>query len=395
MIGGYPLQIVASSVVSGSQSWVLLAIPSFVFAGRLMERCGMSKALVELARAMVGWLPGGLGMSVIAVAYLFSDLCGSVVAEISTLSTALMRPLSEAGYSRSDSASLMGAGASMGMLVPPAIFMIVISSVTNTSAIALFLAGFIPAALMAFLLCLVVLARAMLSGWPRDTSPSVVKLAHAFRDALVPLFVPVIIFGGLYGGAFTTTEAGAVVALYAILAARFYYRTVSWLQIGEIGYESGLLTAAVVFLTATATIFQYLLGVTHVPTLLGDLLRPLQAYPSLFLIGVSIISMIIGMALEGLPAAVLFVPITFPIAMRLHIDPVHFCIVQTAAVGIGLFMPPLGIGMLVALRFAEIPMSKYFNNYWPYAITLLAGLLLMIFFPQISLFLPRSAGFIR
>src|SRR5712671_5374202 len=144
-IGGYDVQVLSSSMVSGSQSWVLLAIPAFVFSGGLMERCGMSHALVEFARSLVGWVRGGLGMSVIVVAYFFSDICGSKMAEVSALGSALMPPLTRAGYDRRDSASLIAAGTAMGMLVPPAIFMIVIAQVTNTSAVALFVAGFIPA----------------------------------------------------------------------------------------------------------------------------------------------------------------------------------------------------------------------------------------------------------
>ena len=151
-IGGYPMQQLSSALVSGSQSWVLLAIPAFVFAGNLMERCGMSHALVELARALIGWVKGGLGMSVIVVAYFFSDICGSKMAEVSALGSALMPPLTKAGYDRRDSASLIAAGTAMGMLVPPAIFMIVIAQVTNTSAVALFVAGFVPA--MVIMLCL-------------------------------------------------------------------------------------------------------------------------------------------------------------------------------------------------------------------------------------------------
>ena len=143
--GGYPLQQLGSTLVGASQSWVLLAIPSFVFAGSIMERCGMSNALVELARAMVGWLRGGLGMSVIVVSYFFSDICGSKMAEVSALGSALVPPLKRAGYRAEDAASLISAGTAMGMLVPPAIFMIVISAVTNQSAVTLFLAGFVPA----------------------------------------------------------------------------------------------------------------------------------------------------------------------------------------------------------------------------------------------------------
>src|SRR5260370_39654003 len=145
-LGGFPLQMLPSSLVSGSQNWVLLAIPAFIFAGTLMERCGMSHALVDLARALVGWLRGGLGMSVIVVSYFFSDICGSKMAEVSALGSTLMPPLTRAGYRPEDSASLICSGTAMGMLGPPAIFMIVLGEVTNTSLVALFLPRFIPAA---------------------------------------------------------------------------------------------------------------------------------------------------------------------------------------------------------------------------------------------------------
>src|SRR3981189_776394 len=170
-IGGYDMQVLASSMVSGSQSWVLLAIPAFVFAGGLMEKCGMSHALVDFARALVGWVKGGLGMSVIVVAYFFSDICGSKMAEVSALGSTLMPPLTKAGYKREDSASLIAAGTAMGMLVPPAIFMIVIAQVTNTSAVALFLAGFIPAATIMVCLMILVYLRRRKNPWPGARKP--------------------------------------------------------------------------------------------------------------------------------------------------------------------------------------------------------------------------------
>src|SRR5216684_8558588 len=247
-IGGYDMQVLSSSMVSGSQSWVLLAIPAFVFAGGLMEKCGMSHALVDFARALVGWVKGGLGMSVIVVAYFFSDICGSKMAEVSALGSTLMPPLTKAGYKPADSASLIAAGTAMGMLVPPAIFMIVIGQVTNTSVVALFLAGFIPAAIIGLCLCFLVAIQAHLLGWPKDTRPSWNFLLRAAREALVPMVVPVVILGGFYLGAFTATEAGAVVAFYSFCAARFYYRNVSWREMVNIAYDSALLSAAVVFL---------------------------------------------------------------------------------------------------------------------------------------------------
>jgi tripartite ATP-independent transporter DctM subunit len=395
LVGGYPLQQLPSALVSSSQSWVLLAIPAFVFAGNLMERCGMSHALVELARAMVGWVRGGLGMSVIVVAYFFSDICGSKMAEVSALGSSLMPPLTKAGYDRRDSASLIAAGTAMGMLVPPAIFMIVIAQVTNTSAVALFVAGFVPALVMMVCLMAVVYLRARIYDWPIDSKPSLKRLGEASAHAAVPLVVPFVILGGFIFGIITATEAGAVVAGYAFLAAKLYYRNVTWREMGKIAYDSAILTAAVVFLLAVASIYQYLMGVSGVPRMLADVLGPLKSHPWLFLMGTAFITVLFGMVLEGLPAAVVLIPVVFPIAEAMGIDPIHFNIVQTAAVGIGLFLPPMGVGLLMALRFADLSVAEHFRTYVPYLLALGAGLILIICIPEISLTLPRIAGLIK
>jgi len=394
-LGGYPMQMLPSSLVSGSQNWVLLAIPCFVFAGSLMERCGMSHALVDLARALVGWLRGGLGMSVIVVSYFFSDICGSKMAEVSALGSTLMPPLKLAGYRPEDGASLIAAGTAMGMLVPPAIFMIVIGEVTNVSVVALFLAGFIPAATIGLCLCILVLIQAHLLNWPKDSRPSLAFLLRAGRAAIVPMVIPVVILGGFYLGVFTATEAGAVVAFYSVIAARFYYKNVSFRDMIGIAYDSALLTAAVVFLLAVASVFQYLMGVSGAPALLGEILRPLESSHWLFLLGVALMTMAFGMVLEGLPAAVVLIPVVFPIAVKIGINPIHFDIVQTAAVGIGLFLPPMGVGLLMALRFAEVSVGQHAKRYWPYVLALLCGLMLIICIPELSLLIPRSAGFVR
>ena len=395
LAGGYPLQQLGSTMIAASQSWVLLAIPSFVFAGSLMERAGMSNSLVELARAMVGWLRGGLGMSVIVVSYFFSDICGSKMAEVSALGSALVPPLKRAGYRAEDAASLIAAGTAMGMLVPPAIFMIVIAAVTNQSAVALFLAGFIPAATIGACLCVLVMIQAHVMGWPKDTRFEFRRLLRASRDAAVPMVIPVVILGGFYMGAFTATEAGAIVALYSLLAAKFYYRNVTWREVFELACDAGVLTGVVIYLLAVASIFQYLMGLSGMPDFLGWALGPLESSRWLFLTGVALMTLVFGMLLEGLPAAVVLIPVVFPIAMKIGIHPVHFDIVQTAAVGIGLFTPPLGVGLLMALRFAEVSVWQHARTYWPYLLALLAGLLLIICIPELSLLLPRKAGLIR
>ena len=355
----------------------------------------MSHALVDFARALVGWVKGGLGMSVIVVAYFFSDICGSKMAEVSALGSTLMPPLTKAGYKPADSASLIAAGTAMGMLVPPAIFMIVIAQVTNTSAVALFLAGFVPAATIMVCLMVLVYLRAREYDWPVDSKPSAAVLFTSAKGAAVPMVIPVVILGGFFLGVFTATEAGAVVAGYAFLAARFYYKNVSYRQMAKLAYDSAILTAAVVFLLAVASVFQYLMGVSGVPAMLADVLGPLKTMPWLFLLATALITMLFGMVLEGLPAAVVLIPVVFPIAEKMGIDPIHFNIVQTAAVGIGLFLPPMGVGLLMALKFANLTVGQHWRTYMPYVGALMIGLMLIILFPQLSLFLPKLAGLIK
>src|SRR5215475_1237173 len=338
-LGNFSLQKMPSALVAGSQSWVLLAVPTFVFAGALMERCGMSYALVNLARGLVGWVRGGLGMSVVLSEYFFSGISGSTIADVSAIGSMLTPPMLRAGYKPEHAASLVASATAMGILVPPAIFMIVLGQIMDTSVVAILL--------------------------------------------------------GFFFGAFTATEAGALVAAYAIAAALLYYRNVTVRQMWGLLHETALLTAAVIFLLAVASIYQFLMGMLGVPAMLGEVLRPLESTPWLFLLAVSVLVMLFGMVLEGLPAAVVLIPVVFPIAKQIGIHPVHFATVLTAAVGIGLFLPPIGVGLLMALRFADISVARHFKVYWPYLLSLFVGLLILIIFPELTLFLPRRAGLVR
>ncbi len=395
LIGNFSLQKLPSSLVAGTQHWVLLAIPTFVFAGNLMERCGMSYALVSLARVLVGWVRGGLGMSVVLAEYFFSGISGSTIADVSAIGSMLTPPMLRAGYKPEHAVSLVASATAMGILVPPAIFMIVLGQITDTSVVGIFLGGFIPAAVTAACLMAVIFVQAHRLGWPKDERPTWPKFVEAGKASLVPLVVPIVIVLGFFFGVFTATEAGALVAAYAMAAALFYYKNVTWREMLALLYESALLTAAVIFLLAVASIYQFLMGMLGVPGMLGEVLGPLQSTPWLFLLAVSLIVIMFGMVLEGLPAAVILVPVVFPIAKQIGIHPVHFNIVLTAAVGIGLFLPPIGVGLLMALRFANITVGQHFKAYWPYLAALVLGLLLIILFPGLTLFLPRSAGLIR
>lgn len=395
LVGDFSLQKLPSSLVAGSQSWVLLAIPTFIFAGNLMEKCGMSYALVDLARALIGWVRGGLGMSVVLAEYFFSGISGSTIADVSAIGSMLTPPMLRAGYKPEHAVSLVASASAMGILVPPAIFMIVLGQVTDTSVVGIFLGGFLPAAVTALCLMVVVFGQAHRLQWPKDRRPTKAEFAVAFRASIVPLVVPIVIVLGFYFGVFTATEAGALVAAYAVGAAFLYYRNVSAREMVVLMYESALLTAAVVFLLAVASVYQFLMGMLGVPLLLGEMLLPLQTTPWLFLLAVSVIVILFGMVLEGLPAAVVLVPVVFPIARQIGVHPIHFNIVLTAAVGIGLFLPPIGVGLLMALRFGNISAGRHFRAYWPYLAALVIGLMILIAVPEITLFLPRRAGLVR
>jgi C4-dicarboxylate transporter DctM subunit len=300
-----------------------------------------------------------------------------------------------AGYAREHAASLVASATAMGILVPPAIFMIVLGQITDTSVVGIFLGGFIPAAVTAAILMLMIFVQAYRLQWPTDRRPTRAELAEATRGSLVPLVVPIVIVAGFYFGVFTATEAGALVAAYAVGAALLYYRNVTLTEMVKLVYDSALLTAAVIFLLAVASVYQFLMGMLGVPILLGQILEPFQTTPWLFLLAVSVIVMLFGMVLEGLPAAVVLIPVIFPIAKKIGIHPIHFNIVLTAAVGIGLFLPPIGVGLLMALRFADISVGRHFRAYWPYLLALFVGLMVLILFPELTLFLPRRAGLVR
>ena len=392
VLGGFEVSKLPSSMVAGSESFVLLAIPSFIFAGTLMERCGMSYRLVDLARAMVGWMKGGLGMTTVAAEYLFSGISGSTIADVSAIGSMLTPPMLRAGYSREHAVSIVAAASGVGVLVPPAIFMIVVGTLTNTSVVGIFLGGFIPAVATSAVLMAVIYWQAVRLKWPTDARPSAGVFLAALRGSLVPLFVPIVMLVGFRFGIFTATEAGAIIAVYSLLAAVLYYRNVSAREIVRVAEESALMTAGVVLLLAVATVYQFLMGMARVPQAIGQLLGPLETTPWLFLLVVALIVVFFGMVMEGLPAAVILLPVLFPTAKAIGIHPIHFNVVLTAAVGVGLFMPPLGVGLLIALRTGQLSVADHFPHYWPYVLAMFGGLLIVILFPDLTLWLPRSAG---
>lgn len=386
-----PLSTVAISIFQGIESWVLLAIPSFIFAGILMERCGVSYRLIDFSRSMVGWIRGGLGMTTVVGEILFSGVSGSTIADVSAIGSMMAPPMVKAGYKPEHASSIIAAATCFGILIPPAIFMIVIGTQTSTSVVGIFLGAILPGLVAGALLMGTIFIQAIRFQWPVDVKPNFKWLLDSFKRALIALFVPIFVLGGFRYGIFTATEAGAVCAFYAVVVSLLIYRNVTWKQILDVAMDTALLTAAVVFLLGTATVYQYIMASLGVPRLFLELLKDLS--PVTFLFVCAFILLLFGLVMEGLPAAVIVLPVIFPVVVAKGIHPIHFCVVITLASCLGLFLPPTGAGLLLCLRLTKTNLSwTFIRCYAPYVITIIISLIVIILMPSLSLIFPQHAG---
>jgi C4-dicarboxylate transporter, DctM subunit len=388
---GKPLATFSIAVFQGMESWVLLAVPSFIFAGAVMERCGISYGLVDFARSLVGWVRGGLGMTTIAGEILFSGISGSTIADVSAIASIMGPPMVKAGYQPAHTAAIIAGATCLGILIPPAIFMIVIGTQTATSVVGIFLGAILPGLAAGGMMMLLIYVQAVRFKWPIDVKPSLAWFLRATKGAALALAMPVVILGGFRAGYFTATEAGAVCAGYAFLVAVGAYHNVSLKEMWPIALDSAIVTAAVVFLLGTATVYQFIMASLGVPELFVALFTNLSPFMSLLI--VSFLTLLFGLVMEGLPAAVILLPVVFPVIVAKGIHPIHFCVILTLASSIGLFLPPTGAGLLLCLRLTRTPLNKEFLRvYVPYALTVVAALLLIILVPWLSLVLPQGAG---
>jgi C4-dicarboxylate transporter, DctM subunit len=387
--GGYPLTIVIQQAFLAVDSFVLLAIPLFILAGALMETGGIAVRLVRFAQAMVGWIRGGLAMAVVVAEYIFSGISGSTIADVSAIGATMIPPMTRAGYRPEQAVSIVAAASAMGILVPPCILMIVIGAIANVSVAALFVGGFIPAFVLAIAIMVYIWFDARKSGLAPSRRASLSELRRTLVDALIPLGLPVIIFGGILGGVVTPTEAAAIAVFYAAIVGLFVYREISWAQLPEILIQSAVVTAAVCFLLGVAAVVAWILAVEQVPALLLGAMQAASAGRVMFLVLSALLFIVLGAVLEGLPAVVILLPTFLPVVKQLNIDLVHYSIVVVAATGIGLFLPPVGVGLFIACGIAGIGVDRAVRPMLPYVAFLCLGLLLVIMFPWLTLVLPR------
>ena len=387
-IGGVSLIILPIKILGGVDSFVLLSIPLFIVAGALMESGGISERIVDLAMAIVGRVRGGLAMVAVVAEVLFSGISGSTAADVSAISSLLVPSMKRAGYSGAESVSVVAAASAMGILVPPCLTMVVLGSLVNLSIVTLFLAGFLPAFVLAAALLVLIGLRARRQEWPLSPRASKRDLWRAMRRAAVPSGLPVLLFGGIFTGLTTVTEAALLAVVYALLAGL----ATGGIRRGEAVVQlaqSGIVTATTLWVLAAASAFAWILVREWVPQMLGEWIAGTGAGPWQFMALTVALFVVVGALLEGLPALLIFGPILFPIARLVGIDPVHYGIVVVAAMGIAFFLPPVGVGLTIAAGIGRVDIDEVSRSYVPYLIALLIGLALIAAFPVITLVLPR------
>jgi len=386
--GRVPLSLVPQLIFSSVDSFVLLAVPLFILAGALMETGGISSRLINFAQALIGHVRGGLGMTVVIAEIFFSGISGSTAADVSAIGAFLIPTMKQGGYTTGQAISIVSAASAMGILVPPCIMMVVLGGQSNISVGALFAAGFIPAFVLALGIMILIYVQARRAGMPAKKRASFAYMGKAFLSALIPLGMPIILFGAILTGITTPTEAAVLAVIYALVVGLFIYREIKIRDLPRIFMSSAVGTANILWLVGAATIFGYILNREGLPRGISELLTSLAVGPLLFLLISDVLFLLFGAILEGLPAVIILMPIFLPIAARLGINPIHYSITVIAAIGIGLFLPPIGVGIYIACNIAKCSLEEPIKPIMPYIAVLFAGLLVVTYIPWLTTVVP-------
>jgi len=386
--GNIPLVIIPQKIFTGCDSFPLLAVPLFILAGALMDTGGISLRLVALAQSLVGHFRNGLGMVSIVSEIFFSGISGSTAADTAAIGSIMIPAMTRAGYSPARATAIVCAACGMGILVPPCIAMVIYGGIANASVGALFAGGFLPAFVMAVALMIQLNVQARRIGVPAGKFVGTKPLLKAFKESLLALFMPVIIFGGILGGICTPTEAAVLAVVYGIVVSMFIYREIDLRKLGGALLQTGIVTGQVMIMVGMATVFGWILTREQVPQALANLLTSLGGGKILFLLLINACFLFLGAVLEGVPALIATVPILLPIATHFGIDPVHFGIILIANMGIGLFLPPIGLGVFIGCSIGKITVSDVARPLLPYLAVNFATVLLITYWPWLTMVIP-------
>lgn len=386
--GDIPFIVVAQQLGAGTDQFLLLAIPFFYLAGEFMAFGGITQRLVELARALVGHFRGGLGYMTVISSMFFAGISGSAVADMAALGKIEIGMMRLAGYPIGFAAAIKSASATLGPIIPPSIPMLVYGSLSDTSVGKLFLAGFLPGALMGLFLMVAVRVVAVRRNFPRSDWVGFPALGRKIVQSIPVLVLPVIILGGIFGGVFTPTEAAIVAAAYALVVGM----TIGELRpsmIPDILARVAVESAQIMFILACATLFSWIMARESVPATLAQMVLSHHTSPWLFLLSVNVMLLVLGGFMETVPILVIVVPVLLPIVKALGIDLVHFGVMVSLNLMVGLIHPPIGMLMFIVMSMAKITMETFVRETWPFLVALLAALAVVTYWPDLVLFLPR------
>ncbi len=386
--GLVPPAVVLHTMVNGIDSFPMIAVPFFIIVGNLMNSAGITDRIFNFAKALVGWMHGGLGHVNICSSVIFAGMSGTAVADAGGLGTIEIKAMRDAGYKPGFAVAVTAASSTIGPIIPPSLTMVVYGVLASTSVGQLFAAGIIPGLLMAATLMVMVAWYAYRDGYPREARFSAVALWQSFRAAFLSLMTPVIIIGGILTGVFTPTEAAIVAVIYALFLGTLVYRTLTWASFLEVSLDTIETTAIIMLIVAGASIFGWILTGTRTAEQFADFILSFTHNKYLILLAMNVILLVVGLFMETIAAMTILVPVLLPVVLKLGIDPVHFGLVMVLNLMIGLVTPPVGLVLYVISRVAGIKFEESVKYVMPFLIPLLVCLLLITLVPGFSLWLP-------
>ena len=387
--GDMPPEIVFHRMTGGLDSFVLLAIPFFIFAGNLMNTSGITRRIFHFAQCLVGRIPGGLAHANVVASIIFSGMSGSAVADAGGLGLVEMNAMKDQGYEPKFAAAVTAASATIGPIIPPSIPMVVYGVMAEVSIGALFLGGMIPGVLMGLTMMVLIYVMAIKRNYPRSEQFHKGELWKSFKDAFLALLAPVIIIGGILGGFFTPTEAAAVAVIYALFLGIVIYRELSVKLITSLLIESLITTASVTLIISAASGFAWLIAIEGIPTKAAALLTQVSSEKWIILLIFNVFFLIIGTFMEALSVMVITVPVLVPIMKIMQFDPLHMGVVLVLNLMIGLITPPIGMSLFVTSKVGGVKLEELCRAVIPFIIPLVLVLFLITYVPECVTWLPR------
>jgi len=385
-----PIIIVFQRMFAGINSFVLICIPFFILMGNIMEKGGIARRIVNFSNLIIGRIKGGLAAVNVLASMFFGGISGSAVADTSSIGSMLIPMMNEEGYDRSFSVAITCTSSTIGLIIPPSNSMILYSFVAGGVSVAkLFAAGIIPGILVGVGLIIVGYIISVKQNYPSHPLPTFKEAIKIIREALLSLFLVVIIVGGILGGVFTATEAAVFGAMYAFIITFFVYKELNLRDLPEIFLKTVYTTTIVMFLIATSTTFAYVLAIEEIPRLVASFLLSITTNKYILLFIINIVLLIVGMFMDMSPAILIFTPLLLPIATDLGLSPIHFGIIMLVNLCVGLCTPPVGTVLFVGLGIANMKMTQIIKPLLLFLIPMVIVLLLVTYIEPITMFIPN------